>query len=74
VFFGVGREDFLRRADAPAAGRVARDVGCALSTLSYHADHLVAAGLLGRNRAGRAVVLRRTDRGEALLGLLDVPE
>ena len=71
---GPVRAEVLRRAGGGSAGRVARDVGCALSTLSYHADHLVAAGLLSRERAGRAVVLRRTDRGEALLGLLDVPD
>ena len=73
LVLGEMRAEILRRADGGTAGRLARVAGCALSTLSYHADHLVAAGLLGRYRTGRAVVLRRTERGDALLDLLDVP-
>lgn len=73
LVLGEMRAEILRRADGGTAGRLAGDVGCALSTLTYHADHLVAAGLLDRDRVGRAVVLHRTGRGDALLDLLDVP-
>ncbi|WP_141278564.1 winged helix-turn-helix domain-containing protein [Pseudonocardia hydrocarbonoxydans] len=74
LVLGEVRADVLRRADGVSTGRVAARVGCAVSTLTYHCDHLVAAGLLSRSREGRAVVLRRTERGESLLGLLDVPD
>lgn len=74
LVLGAVRADVLRRADGVSTGRVAGAVGCAVSTLTYHCDHLVAAGLISRSREGRAVVLRRTERGESLLGLLDVPD
>lgn len=72
LVLGEVRAEVLRRADGATASRVAGEVGCAMSTLTYHCDHLVAAGLLRRDRDGRVVVLHRTDRGVALLGLLDV--
>ncbi len=74
LVLGEVRADVLRRSAGAGAGRVAREVGCAPSTLSHHCDHLEAAGLISRDRVGRQVLLRRTARGDALLGLLDGPD
>ena len=38
-------------------------------TVTYQVSALVAAGLAGRRRDGRRILVSRTERGDALLGL-----
>jgi DNA-binding transcriptional ArsR family regulator len=52
-------------------GRLARQLHCAPSTLTYHCDHLAAAGLLERERHGQSIWVSRTERAVRLLSALE---
>jgi len=68
---GPLRASALRALDRPLSMQVlASVVHCAPSTLTYHCDQLVAAGLLLRERHGRLVCVSRSERGEKLLDVL----
>jgi hypothetical protein len=71
VLLGPVRASVLRALDRPLSMQVlASTVHCAPSTLTYHCDQLVAAGLLVRERHGRLMCVSRSDRGERLLDVL----
>jgi len=70
ILLGTVRGALLRNLDAPATmGGLARAVSCTPSQLTYHCDRLSAAGLIERQRRGRAIVVTRTDRANDLLDL-----
>ncbi|WP_285667540.1 winged helix-turn-helix domain-containing protein [Actinorhabdospora filicis] len=52
------------------AGEAAREAGCSPGTATYHCARLEGAGLITRERRGRRVLLRRTERGDALTDVL----
>lgn len=59
-------------------GELAVLLNCSPANATHHCSHLVDAGLLERHREGRHVRISRTERGEAVVGLLSqaraVPE
>ncbi|MFI6273387.1 winged helix-turn-helix domain-containing protein [Micromonospora zamorensis] len=74
---GAGRHELLGRSRAAILGdldvprsttELSRRHGLALSTISYHLNVLLHAGLLHRRRDGALVRYGRTDSGEALAG------
>jgi len=68
---GEVRATILRQcARRPTMGDVATRLTCAPATVTYHCQQLEDAGLLTREKRGRQVRLRLTDRGQALLDLL----
>jgi len=70
ILLGTVRGALLRNLDTPATmGGLARAVSCTPSQLTYHCDRLVAAGLIERQRQGRAIVVTRTARANDLLDL-----
>jgi MarR family len=70
ALLGAPRAALLRGLDHPAsAGQLAAMLGAGGSSVTYHVDTLVAAGLVQRCRRGRTVVAFRTDRGEQLINL-----
>jgi DNA-binding MarR family transcriptional regulator len=72
VLLGPIRAAVLRSLHSPQSmGALAREVHCAPSTLTYHCDQLVAAGLLERERRGQSMWVSRTDRAVRLLSALD---
>ncbi|MEU8118844.1 hypothetical protein AB0C21_09045 [Spirillospora sp. NPDC049024] len=71
LVLGPVRAAILRHAgDRPSVSDLASRLAVGVSTVTYHCDHLVTAGLLRRERRGREVRLRRTDLGTSLLDLL----
>lgn len=52
--------------DGPSVSEVADELSKAPSTVSYHVERLEEAGLLERERAGRRVELRLSDRVESV--------
>ncbi|MGA8113524.1 MAG: winged helix-turn-helix domain-containing protein [Actinocatenispora sp.] len=69
---GAGRARVLRELVRPATStQLAAALGVSLGTVSAHLAVLRDAGTVAGARAGRHVVYRRTDRGEALAALLD---
>jgi hypothetical protein len=54
----------------PSVSDAASSMGIAVSTVTYHCDALVRAGLLRRHRHGREVRLALTEDGRRLLDLL----
>lgn len=71
LVLGPARAAILRNAGhGPSTSDLASRLGVGVSTVTYHCDHLVAAGLLRRERRGREVRLRRTERGTDLIDLL----
>jgi DNA-binding transcriptional ArsR family regulator len=72
ALLGAQRARILRVLERP---RTNNELAAALeavpSVATRHVSVLEEAGLVSRRRAGRAVVLRRTPRGEALLALYD---
>lgn len=71
IVLGAIRADLLRDLDRPiTVGAIATAQHRAPNTISYHCDQLVAAGLVQRRRAGKSVLVSRTERGSALLDLL----
>jgi Helix-turn-helix domain len=51
-------------------GDLAAAVHCAPATATYHLHQLAAAGLITREKSGLSVWVRRTARGDELVGLL----
>ncbi|WP_370946755.1 ArsR/SmtB family transcription factor [Amycolatopsis sp. cg5] len=71
LIVGEMRALILRRVGRPATmGELAGVLDCSASTATYHCGQLEMAGLIVRERHGRHVRLRRTDRGDALIDLL----
>jgi DNA-binding transcriptional ArsR family regulator len=74
ALLGAPRTAVLRSLDRPStAGRLAERLGVARSVVSFHLNALEAAGLIGRERRGRNVIVRRTARGTHLLVLYQLP-
>lgn len=68
---GPLRARILRAATCPmTAGALALLVQIAPNTVSYHCTHLERAGLLSRERQGKAVLVSITDRGRELIDLM----
>jgi DNA-binding transcriptional ArsR family regulator len=69
---GPHRSRLLRRLDNPGtAGELATALGLRPSGMTFHLRALEAAGLIVRERRGRHVIVRRTERGHVLLALYD---
>jgi DNA-binding transcriptional ArsR family regulator len=69
---GVPRAEILRALGCPTSiGRLAEALRSVPSAATHHVTALEAAGLVARDRSGRHVLVRRTERGEALLALYD---
>ncbi|MFF7203614.1 winged helix-turn-helix domain-containing protein [Streptomyces sp. NPDC008141] len=65
------RAAILRASATPMTmGELASHLRCSPANITYHCTQLQDAGLLDRERRGRHVVLRRTERGHALVELL----
>jgi hypothetical protein len=72
ALIGEQRARILRRLDRPAsAGALAETIVATPSAATHHIDALERAGLANRERRGRRVMVRRTARGTALLGLYE---
>jgi hypothetical protein len=72
ALLGTQRAALLRGLDLPqTAGRLAPLLACAPSVITHHLRALEAAGLVQRHRDGRRVLVHRTARGTALLGLYE---
>lgn len=56
----------VARLGTPSQATIADAVDRAPSTVSYHVDRLVAAGLLERERVGRRATVELTDRAESV--------
>lgn len=70
ALLGISRAALLRSLDHPAtAGQLATMLGAGASSVTYHVDALVTAGLVGRCRRGRNVLAFRTARGQRLIDL-----
>lgn len=68
---GETRTQLLLALTTPTtAGVLARTLGCAPSSLSFHLDRLEAADLIERQRAGNRVMVRRSARADALLDVM----
>lgn len=73
TLLGRGRARVLRALDHPATStQLARSLRLSLGTVSAHLAVLRRSGVVVGARAGRHVLYRRTDRGEALTTLLSV--
>jgi DNA-binding transcriptional ArsR family regulator len=77
TLLGAPRAAILRALGCPISiGRLAEALRSVPSAATHHVGALEAAGLVTRDRSGRHVLVRRTERGEALLALyeeLDIP-
>ena len=77
ALLGAPRAAVLRALRCPISiGRLAETLRSVPSAATHHVGALEAAGLVTRDRSGRHVLVRRTERGEALLALyaeLDAP-
>lgn len=72
ALLGVQRSRLMRRLDrSHAAGELATALGLPPSGLTFHLRALEAAGLILRERRGRHVIVRRTERGNVLLALYE---
>jgi DNA-binding transcriptional ArsR family regulator len=70
ALLGIPRARILRELEQPSSNlRLAEVLQTVPSAATHHVTALQAAGLVSRDRAGRHVIVRRTDRGEALLAL-----
>jgi DNA-binding transcriptional ArsR family regulator len=68
ALLGRGRSRVLRHIGAAASTTdLSRALGMAPSTVSHHLGVLLSAGLVSRQRSGRAVLYRRTEAGQRLL-------
>jgi hypothetical protein len=68
---GPIRAAVLRALSRPLSMQVlATTVHCSPSTLTYHCDQLVAAGLLRRERHGRHMLVGASERAQGLIDLL----
>lgn len=71
LLLGPVRAAILRQASAePSVSDLAGGLHIGVSTAAYHCDHLAKAGLVKRDRQGKRVCLRPTDRGTDLVALL----
>jgi len=72
---GTSRAQLLRGLECPTSmGRLAEALGAVPSAATHHVHALEKAGLVLRERHGRHVLVRLTDRGQSLLALYeDVP-
>jgi DNA-binding transcriptional ArsR family regulator len=74
---GAPRAAILRALGCPISiGRLAEALRSVPSAATHHVSALEAGGLVTRDRSGRHVLVRRTERGETLLALyeeLDLP-
>jgi DNA-binding MarR family transcriptional regulator len=69
---GIQRTQILRALERPTSiGTLAKMLRAVPSAATHHVNALQAAGLVERRRRGRSVLVDRTARGEALLGLYD---
>ena len=69
---GGHRSRLLHRLDRPyTAGELALELGLPPSGITFHLRALEAAGLILRERRGRNVIVRRTERGTVLLALYE---
>jgi DNA-binding transcriptional ArsR family regulator len=69
---GGPRAAILRALGCPLSiGRLAETLRSVPSAATHHVSALEAAGLVSRDRTGRHVLVRRTERGEALLALYE---
>jgi DNA-binding transcriptional ArsR family regulator len=69
---GAHRSRLLRRLDRPhTAGELAKALGLRPSGLTFHVRALEAAGLIVRERQGRHVLVKRSERGHVLLALYE---
>ena len=72
ALLGGPRVGILLALEQPlSAGRVAQRLFLTPSGLTHHLSALEAAGLVTREREGRQVLVRRTNRASALLALYD---
>lgn len=70
---GAHRSRLLRRLDLPhTAGELGAALSLSPSATTFHLRALEAAGLIARERRGRNVVVRRTQRGSQLLALYEL--
>jgi DNA-binding transcriptional ArsR family regulator len=70
LLLGGQRSALLRLVSAPTpVGRLATELGVVPGAVTYQCDRLAAAGLITRERHGREMLVRRTERGSALLDL-----
>jgi DNA-binding transcriptional ArsR family regulator len=69
---GTPRAAILRALGCPTSiGRLAETLRSVPSAATHHVSALEAAGLVTRDRTGRHVLVRRTERGESLLALYE---
>jgi DNA-binding transcriptional ArsR family regulator len=72
ALIGRPRALVLRHIDRPATvGSIAAALHAVPSAASYHVTALAVAGLVARERRGQHVLVRRTGKGNALLGLYE---
>lgn len=72
LVLGQVRASMLRMLDSPKQMQTLADIlFCTPSNLTYHCAQLRAAGLISRQRRGRAVWVARTERAAELLEALD---
>lgn len=70
ALLGPQRARILRELERPTTNnRLAEALHTVPSGITHHVNTLASAGLVTRERQGRHVAVRRTPRGEALLGL-----
>lgn len=68
---GQQRSALLRALAAPATVSIlAAALNCVPGAVTYQCDRLAAAGLITRERRGREVYVRRTERGDELIDLM----
>jgi DNA-binding transcriptional ArsR family regulator len=73
ALLGTQRAMILRLLDRPRmAGAIAEAMVATPAAASHHLRALEAAGLVIRERDGRRVIVHRSSRGSALLGLYDL--
>jgi hypothetical protein len=71
LLLGPIRSQLLRALDQPlTVSQLAQLVGGPLSKITYHCDHLEAAGLIRRERSPRRVQVWRTVRGDQLIHVM----
>lgn len=71
IILGAIRAQLLRTAGSMRSmSALAESLHCVPSVITYHCTQLVDAGLLYRERRGRQIHVRRTERGTALLDVI----
>jgi DNA-binding transcriptional ArsR family regulator len=74
ALIGYQRAAILDRLDQPArAGKIAEALVIRPGATTYHLRNLEAAGLVTRTRCGPYVIVERTERGNALVALYELP-